>query len=431
MQEFKDKYITVKEAVKHIHDGDRVLIGHACGEPRALVEAFCDYGSHYKDVETIHMVGKGESRYCNEEFRGHIRHNSLFIGNKTERSAVLEGRADFTPVHFSETPSLFSEGIIPIDVAMIQVSRPDEHGYVSLGVSVDYTLAGCKCAKLKIAQINKNMPRTHGDCFMHLSEFDYLVEADTPLIELLSKELTDIEKAIGKNCAALVNDGDTLQLGIGSLPDAVLLSLRDKKDLGIHTEMFSDGVMELVESGVITNKRKTLLPGKMVATFLMGTKKLYDFVDDNPAVYMAPSDYTNNPCVIAQNDNLISINTCVSIDLSGQVCSEAVGTMQISGTGGQVDFARGANMSTGGKSIMALSSTAKNGTISKNVPEFESGAVVTTGRNEISYVVTEYGIACLRGKSLRLRSRELINIAHPDFRNELIKSWEDRFKMKW
>jgi len=428
----KEKYLTALEAVKHIKDGDRVLIGHACGEPRELVAALCEYApNNLHDVETVHMVGKGESRYCGEEFVGHIRHNSMFVGNKTERNAIKAGWADYTPTYISTTPALFEEGIVPLDVALVQVSAPDKHGYVSFGVAVDFTMPGTKCAKLKIAQINKNMPRAHGDCFIHLDEFDYLVEADTELIELHGKELNDVEKAIGENCASLVNDGDTLQLGIGAIPDAVLLSLKGKKDLGIHSEMFSDAVVELVEAGVITNKKKNLHPGRLVATFLMGTRKLYDFIDDNPAVYMAPSNYTNDPYVIAKNDNLISINSCIAVDFTGQVSAETVGTMQISGTGGQVDFVRGANMSRGGKSIMAMPSTAKGGTISKIVPCFEEGAVVTTGRCDIAYIVTEYGVAGLRGKSVRERARRLINIAHPDFRDELIKEWEARFHMEW
>lgn len=266
---------------------------------------------------------------------------------------------------------------------------------------------------------------------MHLSEFDYLVVEDIPLIELSRSELTDVEKAIGRHCAGLINDGDTLQLGIGALPDAVLLSLKDKKDLGIHSEMFSDGVVELIEAGVITNRKKTLHPGKLVATFLMGSRKLYDFIDDNPAVYMAAADYTNDPYVIARNDNLVSINSCIQVDLMGQVSAESIGTMQISGVGGQVDFVRGANLSKGGRSIIAMTSTAKGGTVSKIVPFLEQGAAVTTGRNDVAFIVTEYGAADLRGKSLRERARLLICIAHPNFRPELILEWENRFSDKW
>lgn len=428
---YKDKYVSAAEAVSHIKDNDRVAIGHACGEPSALTKALTARMNELKGVETTHMVGMGESLYCTEEAKGHIRHNSLFVGTKNERTAIKEGRADYTPRYFSQIPALFTDGSLPTDVALVQVSSPDKHGYVSFGVSVDYSYTAAKTAKLKVAQVNKHMPRCHGECFMHLSEFDYLVEADIPLIELKRAELSDVEKKIGANCASLISDGDTLQLGIGALPDAVLLSLKDKKDLGIHSEMFSDGVVELIEAGVITNKCKNFNPGKLVATFLMGSKKLYDFIDDNPAVYMASSDYTNDPYIIAKNDNLISINSCVAVDFMGQVSSESIGTMQISGVGGQVDFVRGANMSKGGKSIIAMASTAKGGSVSKIVPMLEQGAAVTTGRNDVAYIVTEYGIADLRGKSLRERAKALINIAHPDFKEELTKNFEDRFKVKW
>ena len=417
----KNKYITAREAVKKIKDGDRVAIGHACGEPQALTREFAKYVRQLKNVETVHMIGMGESAYCLKEAEGHVRHNSIFVGNKNERQAVKEGRADYTPRYFSRIPSLFTNGSLPPDVALVQVSKPDKHGYVSFGISVDYSKTAAQAAKLKIAQINSYMPRCHGECFMHLDEFDYLVEEDTPLLELSRSKLTDVEREIGRHCAGLIEDGATLQLGIGALPDAVLLSLKDKKDLGIHSEMFSDGVVELVEAGVITNAKKTLHPGKLVATFLMGSQKLYDFVDDNPAVYMASADYTNDPYVIAKNDNLVSINSCIQVDLMGQVSAESIGTMQISGVGGQVDFIRGANLSKGGISIIAMTSTARNGTVSKIVPYLEQGAVVTTGRNDVAYIVTEFGAADLRGASLRERAKRLIDIAHPDFREELMK----------
>lgn len=435
MENFKEKYeqkfVSADVAVKQIKDGDRVVIGHACGEPQALTRAFTEYAHNLSHVETTNMIGMGESAYCKEDMAGHVRHNSIFVGNKNERQAIKDGRGDYTPRYFSRIPSLFTDGSLPPDVALVQVSSPDKHGYVSFGVAVDYSLTATKQAKIKIAQINKHMPRCHGECFMHLSEFDYLVEADIPMIELARKELTEVEKEIGRHCASLIEDGATLQLGIGALPDAVLLSLKDKKDLGIHSEMFSDGVVELVEAGVITNTRKTLHPSKMVATFLMGSQKLYDYIDDNPTVYMASADYTNDPYIIAKNDNLVSINSCVEVDFMGQVSAESVGSMQISGVGGQVDFVRGANLSKGGVSIIAMTSTAKGGTVSKIVPCLEAGAAVTTGRNDVAYIVTEYGVADLRGKSLRQRARLLINIAHPDFRGELIGEWEARFHMGW
>lgn len=430
MKLFAEKYVTAAQAVSHVKSGDRVLIGHATGEPLALTRALTDRMDQLRDVETVHMIGMGESRQCLPEAQGHFRHNSVFVGGK-ERKAIAEGRADYTPRYFSAIPALFTDGSLPLDVALIQVSRPDKHGYVSLGNSVDYGMAAAKNAKLSIAQVNAHTPRCHGDCFMHLSEFDWLVEEDVPLIELKRGELTEEEKAIGRHCASLIPDGATLQLGIGSLPDAVLLSLVDKKDLGIHSEMFSDGVMELVRAGVVTGKRKTLHPEKMVATFIMGSRELYDFVDDNPAVYMAPVEYVNDPAVIAQNDRMVSINSCVQVDLMGQVCAESVGLTQISAVGGQVDFVRGANMSRGGVSIIAMTATAKGGAVSKIVPFLDKGAAVTTGRNDMGCIVTEYGIADLRGQHLRERARRLICIAHPDFRPALIEEWQNRFHMTW
>ena len=430
MNTFANLYITAGEAVAKIQNGDRVAISHACGEPRALTRALAERMDSLRDVETVHMVGMGDSIYCSHEAEGHIRHNSIFVGGP-ERKAIEEGRADYTPRYFSKIPDLFTDGSLPVDVALVQVSRPDRHGYVSFGISVDYSITAARNAKLAIAQLNSYMPRCHGDCFMHLSEFDWLVEEDIPLIELNRGGLTKEEEEIGSHCAALIPDGATLQLGIGSLPDAVLLSLKGKKDLGIHSEMFSDGVVELVKAGVINNSKKTLLPGKFAATFLMGSRKLYDFVDDNPAVYMAPSSYINDPYIIAKNDNMVSINSCVQVDLTGQVCSESVGLRQISSVGGQVDFVRGARMSRGGLSIIAMASTAKKGMVSKIVPFLDQGSAVTTNRNDVMYIATEYGAVNLQGKNLRQRARLLISIAHPDFRPSLVEEWERRFRMKW
>jgi 4-hydroxybutyrate CoA-transferase len=310
---------------------------------------------------------------------------------------------------------------------MLQCSPPDEHGYVSLGVSVDYTKGAAENSQLVIAQVNKNMPRTLGDSFLHVTKIGCLVEIDAPIIELAPPKITDVERAIGENVAKLIRDGDTLQLGIGAIPDAVLLFLKEKNDLGIHTEMFSDGVVELVEAGVITNKAKTLHRGQSVATFLMGTRRLYDYVDNNPAVAMYPVDYVNDPYVIAKNDNLVSINSCVQIDIMGQVVSTSAGLRQISGVGGQIDFVRGANMSKGGRAIMAMPSTTGKGKISKIVPFLDQGSAVTTSRNDVNYVVTEFGVAQLRGKSLRKRAEALIEIAHPDFREELRAEFRRRY----
>lgn len=427
---YKEHTVDSAHAVKHIKSGDRVAIGHAVGEPRELIRAMVKHQGKLQDVEVVHMICMGQAKYCEPEAKNHFCHNSLFVGGST-RKAVQEGRGDYTPCYFSEVPGLFEDSTLPADVALIQVSKPDNSGYVSLGVSIDYTLTAAKNAKFVIAQVNENMPRTLGESFMHVTEIDCFVEYSEPLIELPRQELSEEEKKIGEYCAELIPDGATLQLGIGTLPDAVLLSLKDKKDLGIHSEMFSDGVMQLVKAGVINNKKKTLHKDRMIATFIMGTKELYDFVDDNPMVYMAPVNYVNNPYVIGKNDNLISINSCVQIDLQGQVCSESVGLTQISGVGGQIDFIRGANLSKGGKAIIAITSTACRGKVSKIVPFLAEGAAVTTSRNDVDYIVTEYGIAHLKGRTLRERAKMLINITHPEFRDELIKVYEDRFNQSF
>jgi 4-hydroxybutyrate CoA-transferase len=422
------KKTDAKTALAVVKNGDTVAIGHACCEPQHLVAALCARNGELKNIRTTHMIDMGEGFYTRPEAAGTFRHCSLFVGGNS-RSAVAEGRADFIPVHFSKIPELFWDGYIQPDVTLIQVSPPDRHGYMSLGLSVDYTYAAAQKAKIVIAQINAHCPRTHGEGLLHVSEADYLVEYDEPLIELKQNAPTDQDKAIGKHCAALIDDGDTLQLGIGALPDAILSCLKDKNDLGIHSEMFSDGVAELAEAGVITNRRKNFIKNRSVATFLMGSRRLYDYVDDNPAVYMAPADFTNDPHIIAQNDNMVSVNACVQIDLTGQVCSESVGLRQISASGGQMDFVRGTALSKGGRSIIALASATKDGKTSKIVPVLNEGAAVTTLRNDVSYVVTEYGVARMKGKTLAERGRELINIAHPDFRGALTEEWERRYRM--
>lgn len=424
---YKQKCVTAEQAVAQIKSGDRVVVGHACGEPSTLIGAMVKNADAYRDVEIIHMVAMGTGEYCLPEYAKNFRHNSLFVGAST-RDAVAKGRGDFTPVVFSQIPDLFRENLHP-NVALLKLSTPDEHGYCSFGVSVDYTKPAAEIADIRIAQVDPNMPRTLGDCFIHISELDCIVETEEPVIELARPKIGDVERAIGKHCASLVRDGDCLQLGIGAIPDAMLLFLKDKKDLGIHSEMFSDGVVELVEAGVITNRRKTLHKGQSVVTFLMGTRRLYDYVDNNPSVAMYPVDYVNNPVVIAQNDNLISINSCIQVDLMGQVVSDTIGQRQFSGPGGQIDFVRGANLSRGGKSIMAMpSSLNKKGTlVSKIVPFIDEGAAVTTSRCDVDYVVTEYGTAKLKGKTLRERAKALIEIAHPDFREELTAEFHRRF----
>lgn len=427
---YKNKLTTAKDAVKHIKSNDRVILGHAIGEPQLLVEAMIENKEAYENVEISHMFSLGRGKYTDEDMQKHFRHNALFVGGGV-RKAVQSHRADYTPCFFHEIPRLFREGQMPVDVAMIQVSTPDEHGYCSYGLSVDYTKPAAEEAKIVIAEINDLMPRTMGDSFIHVSEIDHIVEVSYELPELPAPKIGEVEKLIGENCASLVNDGDTLQLGIGAIPDAVLLFLKDKKDLGIHSEMFSDGVVELIESGVITNKKKSLNKDKMVVTFLMGSKRLYDFVDNNPSVAMHPVDYVNHPCTVMQNDNIVSINSCLQVDYMGQVSSESIGVNQFSGVGGQVDYVRGAAMAKGGKSIIAMPSTAARGKLSRIVPMLDEGSAITTSRNDVHFVVTEYGVADLRGKTLKERAKNLINIAHPNFRPSLIQSFEERFSCKF
>lgn len=422
---YKEHLFTPAQAVQQIKSGQRVVVAHACGEPSIILDALVANAAQYENVEIIHMVAMGKAAYCQPQYDKNFHHNAFFLGGST-RAAAAEGRVDFTPVYFSEIPSLLQEDLRP-NVTLLQCSPPDAHGYVSLGVSVDYTKPAAEASDLVIAQVNQNMPRTLGDSFLHVTQIGCLVEADTPVIELAPPKIGDVERAIGENVASLVRDGDTLQLGIGAIPDAVLLFLKEKNDLGIHTEMFSDGVVELVEAGVITNKAKTLHRGQSVATFLMGTRRLYDYVNNNPAVAMYPVDYVNDPYVIGQNDNLVSINSCVQVDIMGQVVSTSAGLRQISGVGGQVDFVRGANLSKGGRAIMAMPSTTGKGKISKIVPFLDQGSAVTTTRNEVNYVITEYGIAKLKGKSLRQRAEALIRIAHPDFRDELTAEFRRRY----
>ena len=426
---YNSKLTTSKDAVNHINSGNRVVTGHAAAEPLVLIDAIVENKDNYENVEIVHMVPLGNGKYTEEGMQKHFRHNAIFLG-KAISEAVNCGRADFTPCYFYEVPKLFEDSL-PVDVALIQVSTPDENGYCSFGVSIDYTKPAAENAKLVIAEVNKQMPRTYGNSVIHVSEIDYIVEVDYKIKELNPPKIGDVEIEIGKHCAKLVEDGSTLQLGIGAIPDAVLMSLKDKKDLGIHSEMISDGVVELVECGVINNSKKTLHKDKMVVTFLMGTEKLYDFVNNNDTIEMHPVNYVNDPTVIMQNSKLISINSCVEVDLMGQVCSESIGLKQISGVGGQVDFVRGANMCKDGKSIIAMPSTTANKKVSKIVPFLKHGSVVTTGRCDVDYIVTEFGVAKLKGRTLKQRAKALINIAHPDFKEELIKEYENRFKCEY
>lgn len=426
---YKGRVVNAAEAVRHIKSGNRVVVAHASGSPELLLKALVDNKDAYKNVEIVHMVSMGASEYCLPGLEKHFIHNSLFAG-ATTRKAIHDGRAHFTVSHFSQIPRLFTEKILPVDVTMCMVSRPDEHGFCSFGVSVDYTKPAAESSKIVIAEVTPNMPRTLGDAFIHVSEIDYIVECESKPIILQPPKISETDGKIGGYCAELIRDGDCLQLGIGAVPDAILGFLKHKKDLGIHTEMFSDGVVDLVEAGVITCARKNFHPDKMVATFFMGTEKLYKFVHNNPMVQMFPVNITNNPAIIAQNDNMVSINSTLQVDLNGQAASESIGYKQFSGTGGQADFVRGAAWSKGGRSILAFHSTASGGKISRIVTHLDEGAVVTTTRSDIHYVVTEYGIADLRGKSVPERAKALINIAHPDFKGELKKEFQRIYNRK-
>lgn len=430
--DYNKKLCTADEAVKHIQDGDTVVLAHCTSEPTALVEAMVANAKQYKNVKIKHLVSLGGGGYAKEGMENHFRCNLLFLSSNV-REAIEEGRGDFTPAFFHEVPKLIREGRLECDVTMAQVTPPDENGYCSLGTSVDYTYQAIKTAKTVIVQVNDQMPWTFGER-VHIDDFDYIVEASTPLYESKPAEITEVEEKIGKYCASLIEDGSTLQLGIGAVPDAVMLFLEDKKDLGIHSEMISDGTMSLFEKGVITGKHKNFDKEKITITFLMGSKKLYDFVHKNPVIEMRPVDYTNHPAIIMKQHKMVSINSAIQVDLQGQVVSEAIGLRQFSGVGGQVDFVRGASMAEGGKAIIAMPSITrkKDGTmISKIVAFVDLGAPITTSRNDVDYVVTEYGIAPLKGKSLRERARNLINIAHPDARPELAKEFESRFKEKY
>lgn len=426
---YQKRLCSAKEAVSHISSGNAVVFGHCVGEPEALVNAMVENAEQYRGVELKHMVSLGQCKYAVPEMQEHFTVNPFFSSSNI-RTAILEGRGDFTPAFMHEIPILFREGKLRADVLLCMVSPPDEHGYCSLGTSVDYTSQVVKSAKTVIAQVNNQVPVTYGDGFVHVSELDHIVEVNASMKENLPPKITDIEKAIGEQCASLVEDGSTMQLGIGAIPDAVMLFLKDKKDLGIHSEMISDGTMALFEEGVITNTRKSMNQGKMTVTFIMGTDKFYKFAHKNPALEIKPADYVNHPIVISQQYKMIAINSAVQVDLMGQVVSEAIGPLQISGVGGQVDFVRGASMAKDGKAIIAMPSVnvKKDGTkISKIVPFIDHGAPVTTSRNDANYIVTEYGIAELKGKSLRQRARALIGIAHPDMRAELADEFEKRF----
>ncbi|WP_294911704.1 acetyl-CoA hydrolase/transferase C-terminal domain-containing protein [uncultured Eubacterium sp.] len=422
---YQSKLTTAEEAIKLIHDDDKVVSGFACGEPLHIVRALAEHYKEYNNVEIISMLTLVESPWSTDEFKGHIKLNTLFA-SKSTRAAVNSGNSEFTTSHFYEIPEIIKNYICP-RVSIVMVSPPDEHGYVSFGTTVDYTKGTTDYCDIVIAQVNKHMPRTFGNSIKHVRDFTCFVEYDEPLPEVIGGEISDVEMEIGRYCASLINDGDCLQLGIGGIPNAVCLQLTDKKDLGLHSELVGDGVVPLLESGVINNKRKVVNNGRTVLGAAFGSKILCDYINNNPSVEMHPIDYVNNPIEIAKNDNMVSINSCLQVDLLGQVVSDTIGLSQFSAVGGQVDFVRGATMSKGGRSIIAMPSTARKGTVSRIVPIITEGSAVTTPRNDVNYVVTEYGIAQLKGKTLKERTKELIRISHPKFRPALVLEYKKRF----
>ena len=415
---YRTRRTAAEEAVRAIKSGDRVFLTGNCSVPQVVLAALVEYAkAELHDVELTQVLTVGDAEYAKPDMVGHIRVNTMFISPDV-RPAVQEGRADFTPVFLSEIPRLYRTEL-PIDVALIHVSPPDEHGFCSYGVEVGVTKTAADVAQIVIAEVNPRMPRTLGDSFIHVSKIDHIVEVDYRLPEFQMAKPSPIQNAIGKHIADLIEDGSTVQTGIGGIPDAVLAYLGDKKDLGVHTELFSDGVIELVNRGIINNEAKSIHPGKIIAGFLLGTQQLYSFVHDNPIVELHPTEYVNDPFLIAQNDKMISINSAIEVDITGQVCADSIGPSLYSGVGGQVDFVRGAARSKGGKPIIALPSTAKGDTISRITWQLQPGAGVVTTRNDVHYVVTEYGVAYLHGKSIRERAQALIGIAHPRFRDEL------------
>ena len=418
-ESYRRRVTTAGEAVKAIRSHDHVWVHPGCSNPEELVRAMVGRAGELEGVEVSHLLTFGCADYVDPRYAKSFRHRSLFTGANV-RQAVNEGRADFVPAHLSEIPRLIDSGALPVDVALIQVSPPDEHGFCSYGVGVECTKAAAEKARTVIALVNRRMPRSLGDSFIHASRLAHVVEVDRPLLELAGAgRVGESAKAIGAHVAELIDDGATLQMGIGEIPDAVLMNLGGKRDLGIHTEMFSDGVVSLFEQGVITGAAKTVHRGKIIASFVLGSGKAFDFLDNNPFVEFHPSDYVNDPYVIARNEKMVAINSALSVDLTGQVCADSIGRDVYSGFGGQLDFIRGAARSKGGKPVIALPSTAKGGTLSRIVDTLAEGSGVVTTRADVHYVVTEHGTASLHGKSLRERARALIAVADPDFRRDL------------
>jgi len=421
---YPEKFLPEEKIFSHINRGDRIFIGTACSEPQYLVNALVEYVKSYPkaffDTEVIHVWTLGVAPYADEKFKQNFRHNSFFIGMNT-RNAVNKGIADYTPIFLSRVPQLLRNGIIDIDVALVQTSYPDEHGYLSLGVSVDIVKTAVESARLVVVQVNKQMPRVHGDAFIHIKDVDFIVPHDEEILEFTTKDSDDISNRIGKYVSLIIQDGDTIQVGYGRMPNAILKHLISKKNLGVHTELISDGIVELMKAGVVTNSEKTVDRGKTIASFCMGTKPTYEYIHDNPSIEFKTIDYTNNPLIIAQQRRMTAINAALQIDLTGQATAESLGKSFFSGIGGQADFMRGAILAPGGKSILTLRSTTEDEQTSRIVPFIPEGAGITLNRGDVHYVVTEYGIAYIHGKNIRERAMDLIAIAHPKFRPWLIE----------
>ena len=422
---YQSRIVSAEDAARVVKSGDRIFLTGNVSVPQKILGALVDYAPNLENVEVCQALTIGPADYVKPEMEGHLRVNTLFISHNV-RKAVQEGRADFTPVLLSEFPLLFKRGLLPLDVAIIHVSLPDEHGFCSLGVEVGLTKTPAESAKVIIAEVNQQMPRTLGDSFIHVSRLNYIVPVDYPIVEMPMSEEgnSEVVEKIAGYVAELIPDGATMQLGIGAIPDAVLKYLHHKKDLGVHSELFSDGVIELVNAGVMTNARKSLHPGKIIAGFMLGTQQLYDWADDNPLIELHRTEYVNDPFVIAQNERMVAINSAIEVDLTGQVCADSIGPKLYSGVGGQLDFIYGASRSKGGVPVIALPSTTtlKDGTLVTRIAAMlKEGAGVVTSRNHVRYIVTEYGVADLYGKTIRQRTQQLINIAHPDFRADLEK----------
>ncbi len=421
---YQEKLCTPEEAIKLVQDGDFLIVPTGVGEPPALLTALSEHRREYNGVKVFQILPLRRFGYIDPETVDHVRHVAYFLGGAT-RAGAQEGWIDYIPSYFSKMPRMIEDGLLTVDTVFTICSPMDEHGYFSISLATDYTMAAIKVARTVVVEVNPNVPFANGNCLVHISEVTAIVEDDTPLTEVGLPKIGPVQEAIGKYVADLINDGSTIQIGFGAIPDAVVMQLTHKHDLGIHSEMFGDGILTLIESGAVTNRNKNYLPGKVIATFALGTKRLYDFMHRNPHVEMHPVNFTNDPCLAGKNDNLVTINASIQVDFLGQCCSESMGSTPYSGTGGQSDFVRSANRSKGGKSFIVLPATAKDGTISRITPILTAGSAVTTSKNDVNYVVTEYGVARLQGKSAKERAQALIAIAHPKFREELTAAAEE------